>query len=81
MKSPMIEQGELVKSEDKGNKYSELQVLHSSAGYYLGTIYTDKDGFQEPGSRDSGYFPKREQAEAELKKLERGELVQLRMRP
>ena len=80
MKSPMIEQGEFVKSEDKG-KYSELQVLHSFAGYYLGTIYTDKDGFQEPGSRDSGYFPKREQAEAELKKLERGEPVQLRMRP
>lgn len=51
--------------------YSELQVMSSAAGFYLGTIYTDpKDGFQEPGSRDSDYFVHKEMAEQALAKLE-----------
>jgi len=50
---------------EKGT-YSELQVLHSAAGYYVGTLYTNEDGFPEPGSRDSGYFQTREKATAYL---------------
>lgn len=49
--------------------YSKLMVLSSAAGYYVGTIYTDEDGFQDPGSRDSGYFKTREDAESYLEYL------------
>lgn len=49
--------------------YSKLMVLSSVAGYYVGTIYTDEDGFQEPGSRESGYFKTREDAENYLEYL------------
>jgi len=43
--------------------YSRLQILKSPAGYYLGTIYIDPEHlFEEPGSRDTTYFPKLEQA-------------------
>ena len=42
-------------------KYSNLQVLQSAAGYYVGTLYEEfsKSGevlYQVPGSRESGYF-------------------------
>lgn len=50
-------------------RYSDLMVLRSGAGWYIGTIYTNppKDGgFQEPGSRDSIYFATEAEAEAEL---------------
>lgn len=60
MKSPMVTNGDHV--ADKAG-YSDLQVLQSNAGYYVGTTYTDEDGFTEPGSRDSGYFRVREDAE------------------
>ena len=43
--------------------YSSLQILKSPAGYYLGTIYIDPDHmFEEPGSRDTNYFPTLDQA-------------------
>lgn len=61
MKSPMIENADYI--EDKKG-YSELQVLSSAAGYYVGTTYTDEDGFTEPGSRDSGYYRTYEDAVA-----------------
>lgn len=70
MKSPMVTGADYV--EDKGN-YSELQVMHSAAGYYIGTVYHDPDGFDEPGSRDSGYYPTREKAQEELDKLRKGD--------
>jgi hypothetical protein len=52
-------------------RYSDLRVLQSAAGYYLGTIYQEFDAndtvvYQEPGSRDSGYFKTKEDAEAFL---------------
>jgi hypothetical protein len=50
---------------DKGG-YSDMQVLRSPAGWYIGTIYTGPDGFMEPGSRDSDYFETREEAEQAL---------------
>lgn len=51
MKSPLVKS----LSSDDLHKYSDLQVLKSAAGYYIGTVYTD-GSFTEPGSRDSSYF-------------------------
>lgn len=73
MRSPlvraMVEQG-LITEEDS-RLYSDLQVMQSGAGYYIGTSYTNKehfpDIFQEPGSRDSyHYYPSQEEAQAAL---------------
>lgn len=51
--------------------YSDLQVLRSAAGFYIGTTYMDpENGWQEPGSRDSDYFVHKEQAMQALHKLE-----------
>lgn len=80
MKSPMVKFLEV----DDPENYSDLKVLHSAAGYYVGTIYTGSDGFEEPGSRDSGYFGTKEGAEKFLKELESGSkeaLAKLRMHP
>ena len=61
--------------------YSEMQVLKSPAGYYVGTIYTDVDGFQEPGSRDSEYFGSHEEAQSHLHDFENGLEVEMRLLP
>lgn len=79
MKSPMVVNADYINEENKGN-YSELMVMRSAAGYYVGTIYTEPDGFQEPGSRDSGYFATEEEAAAHLKLIEAGEAT-TRIRP
>lgn len=68
MKSPMVTNAGYL-PEKTG--YSDLKVMQSAAGYYIGTTYTDpKDGFTEPGSRDSDYFRTHEEAEKYLKMLE-----------
>jgi hypothetical protein len=64
MKSPMVQSQHYIK--DKG-RYSEMQVLRSNAGYYVGTMFTTPEGWEEPGSRDSGYFRTEEAAGAYLK--------------
>lgn len=69
MKSPMVTNASYIENADKGN-YSELQVMQSGAGWYIGTIYTGADGFQEPGSRDSDYFATEAEAAEFLKGLE-----------
>lgn len=74
MKSQMIEKGDFIPEEEKGS-YSELQVLCSGAGYYVGTLYQERDGngeiiWEEPGSRDSGYFRTEVQAQAFLETLQ-----------
>lgn len=51
----MIERGEPIVDDD--GVYSKLRVLRSAAGYYIGRIFEGKDGFMEPGSRESGYYP------------------------
>ena len=51
------------------DRYSELKVMHSPAGYYIGTSYKG-DHITEPGSRDSHYFDSREQATAYLTMVE-----------
>lgn len=63
MKSPMVESASYVNDAER---YSDLQVLQSGAGYYVGTMYENPEGYQEPGSRDSDYFATREGAEAYL---------------
>lgn len=71
MKSPMIDNADYIKNK---RNYSDLQVCKSAAGYYIGTIFTDPDdGFQEPGSRDSGYFATEREAQIELDLLEKDE--------
>lgn len=48
------------------NGYSDLMVMKSAAGFYVGTYYRDcefsEEGFLCPGSRDSGYFATAEEA-------------------
>lgn len=67
MKSPMIKNADYL--PEKG-AYSELQILSSAAGFYVGTTYTDpKYGCEEPGSRDSDYFRTYQDAERYLKTL------------
>jgi len=46
--------------------YTDLMVLRSAAGFYIGTAYNNPDGYQEPGTRDSGYYATEEQALADL---------------
>lgn len=52
--------------------YSNLQVLETAAGFYIGTIFTlpAKPSFPEPGSRDTNYFPYLIQAQTALDYLE-----------
>jgi len=80
MKSPMLKNLDV---DDPGN-YTELMVLHSPAGYYVGTMYNDPAGFQEPGSRDSEYFRTQKEADTFLKLVEsdcQAALRRLRMHP
>ena len=56
------------------NGYTDLQVLRSAAGFYIGTMYVERDAsgqivWQEPGSRDSDYFGTRKAAEKSLSLL------------
>lgn len=72
MKSPMVENADYLTNK---SGYTELQVLKSAAGYYIGTMYVERDEkgeitWQEPGSRDSDYFKTEEQAKAYLKTIE-----------
>ena len=63
MKSPMVSNQPYITNKEG---YSEMQVLRSGAGYYVGTTYTGPDGFVEPGSRDSGYFATHDEAQKYL---------------
>ena len=48
--------------------YTDLKVMKSPAGYYLGrTCWDKKDGYEEPLSRESDYFDTKEEAERALK--------------
>ena len=49
--------------------YSDLKVMQSSAGYYIGTEYNSIYGVT-PGSRDSDYYQTREKAQFALTYLE-----------
>jgi hypothetical protein len=68
----MVENAEYIK--DKSG-YTELMVLSSAAGYYVGTMFNEVDAtgrlvFQEPGSRDSGYYRTEQEAARFLASLQ-----------
>jgi len=57
---------------DDGDEFwiGELRVMKSPAGWYIGRycwVKTTKFEYEEPYSRESGYFPTKEDAETELK--------------
>ena len=87
MRSPQVTENERRAVEagmaSEAERYSDLRVMQSAAGYYVGTEYRLPDGFTQPGSRDSGYFGTRAEAQAFLDALESGEDVgdSLRMDP
>lgn len=56
-------------------EYSELRVLYSNAGYYIGRTY---NGI-EPGSRESKYYNTIEEAEFILAMFKAGEISQYRI--
>lgn len=48
-------------------KISELKVMRSAAGYYIGRSCAEDDmPFDAPFSRESGYYPSEEAAAADL---------------
>lgn len=76
----LVANGQTPKSE--AQYYSELQVLKSNTGFYVGTIYTDPStGITEPGTRDSDYFSAERRARAELDKFISGDLTWYRYLP
>ena len=69
----MVFPGETIMSGGNDGKFgtggvSELQVMFSPAGYYLGTETTEG----HPYSRETGYFRSESEAEAALKDWEQG---------
>ena len=63
------------------HNYSDLQVLQSAAGFYVGTVYGQGE-FTEPGSRDSDYFPTSDDAADFLDAVARtGDISRLRQHP
>lgn len=73
----------LVENCDSRNqsRYSDLMVLKSQAGYYVGTLYQHPEGFEEPGSRDSGYFSTEEEAVRMLDYMKEGGTEGVRYEP
>jgi hypothetical protein len=85
LKSKMVTIADYLTEKEKSN-YTELQVLRSNAGWYVGTMYEekDKDGnvvWSEPGSRDTDYFKSREDAERYLRIMQKGFNLPVREHP
>ena len=81
MKSPMITDASYISAAGK-RRYSDLQVLQSNAGYYIGTTYNDPEIGIVPGSRDSEYFPTEREAQLELESIEKtNDTSSLRVNP
>lgn len=83
MKSPKVE---LLKKQgllDPSEEYSDMQICKSPAGYFIGTIYSNPEGYTEPGSRDSHYFLDEASAQLYLEQVESAEnpIPLLRMNP
>jgi len=60
----------LNQSPEETARYSDIQVLKSNAGWYLGTVYSAVEGWKEPGSRDTDYYATEERAKESLAILE-----------
>ena len=71
MKSIIVERS-CRDNERERDRYSELQILKSAAGHYLGTTYQDptNGNHPEPGTRDSEYFRDKSAAETLLRHIE-----------
>jgi hypothetical protein len=69
MKSIQILRAHYINQPEK-DRYSDLIVLRSNAGYYLGTLFNGTE-FTEPGSRDTSYLETKSQAELALSVLTR----------
>jgi len=81
MKSPMVMLNDYMTDKER---HSDLKVLYTRAGYYIGTTFTDEAGNIKPGSRDTEYFELKEDAENLLELLENGDiesLEKLRLEP
>ena len=64
MKSPQVANVTLPADREH---YSDLKVLSSNAGYYIGTTFFDPVyKFEDRGTRDSGYFATHDEAAKEL---------------
>ena len=48
---------------------SELRVLQSAAGFYVGRVEISPECYEFPYCRESGYYPTREKAESALEFL------------
>lgn len=92
MQSPMIAMNaalvpmDLVSPKAVRGAYSDLMVLQSAAGFYVGTKFQEFDAhgnvvWEEPGSRDSGYYRTAEAAAVELRQFEGGDLSEARFEP
>ena len=64
---------QIIQAEGKDNlNYSDLKVIQSPAGWYIGTIFTDPHTkCLELGSRDTFYFCTKSQAEKAYGLLEK----------
>lgn len=83
LKSKIVQN--VIPPEGQSN-YTELQVLCSNAGWYVGTMYQEKDHkgnvlWEEPGSRDTDYFKSREDAERYLGLMKKGFNLPIRETP
>lgn len=72
MKSLMVTNADYI--NDKSG-YTDLQILKSAAGYFIGTLFEERDVtgkviFVDMGSRDSDYFKTEEDAKIYLKTIE-----------
>lgn len=53
-------------SQREDPRISNFMVLKSGGGYYVGTLYNNDEGWQEPNSRETDYFDTKEEAERAL---------------
>ena len=85
MRSEQIEKAKHMTEKEKAN-HTDLQVLHSNAGWYVGTLYQEKDPvgnviWTEPGSRDTDYFKSQDDAARYLRIMEQGFDLPVRKTP
>lgn len=93
MRSPMMtlnpaleDTSDLVCDEAARGAYSDLKVMKSAAGWYVGTSFDEYDAegrlvFSSPGSRDSHYHATEAEADLTLRQMLGGDLTDARFAP
>ena len=76
LKSKIVTEANYLTAKEKSG-FTELQVLHSNGGWYVGTLYQEKDKngnvlWTEPGTRDTDYFNSQEDAARYLRIMQQG---------